>query len=65
MAANDTADENIIVTPSESWNDQEKLVKDGVASALSENKVDAIICVAGGWAGGNASHKGKLCSRIF
>ena len=26
---------------------------------LKEDKVDAVICVAGGWAGGNAASKGR------
>jgi hypothetical protein len=29
-----------------------------VASLLNGEKVDAVICVAGGWAGGNAASKG-------
>jgi hypothetical protein len=29
-----------------------------VASLLNGEKVDAVICVAGGWAGGNAVSKG-------
>lgn len=29
-----------------------------VGSLLSGEKVDAVICVAGGWAGGNAASKG-------
>jgi hypothetical protein len=27
----------------------------GVAAALAGGKVDAVLCVAGGWAGGNAA----------
>lgn len=34
---------------------QEAQVLDGVKAALADNKLDAVICVAGGWAGGNAS----------
>lgn len=34
-----------------------------VSQLLGGNKVDAILCVAGGWAGGSAKAKGKLlCS---
>lgn len=33
----------------------------GLEGALGTDKVDAIINVAGGWAGGNAASKGKLC----
>lgn len=30
-----------------------------VATLLGEHKVDAIVCVAGGWAGGNCGSKGQ------
>lgn len=29
-------------------------------SVLGSDKIDAVICVAGGWAGGSSSSKGKL-----
>ena len=32
----------------------------GLESALKGDKVDAFINVAGGWAGGNAAHKGMV-----
>lgn len=35
-----------------------------VAQLLGEQKVDAILCVAGGWAGGNCSAKGQS-STVF
>ena len=31
-----------------------------MGEVLQDDKVDAIICVAGGWAGGNAASNGKL-----
>ena len=34
----------------------------GLESALKGDKVDAFINVAGGWAGGNAAHKGMFFS---
>lgn len=34
-------------------------VTSDVGKLLGEHKVDAIVCVAGGWAGGNSSSKGK------
>lgn len=36
---------------------QEVDILQQVGSILNGNKADAIICVAGGWAGGNAAHK--------
>lgn len=58
MAENDTADTNIIVNREENWVEQETSVLAKVESALNGEKLDAVICVAGGWAGGNAK-KGK------
>ena len=34
--------------------EQEADVNSKVGDLLGENKLDAILCVAGGWAGGNA-----------
>lgn len=42
-----------------SWTDQEQHVLTKVGDVLQENKLDAVICVAGGWAGGNAK-KGNI-----
>lgn len=42
-----------------------------VGELLKGSKLDAVICVAGGWAGGNAASKGEfkniivLCVLIF
>ncbi|XP_037050120.1 dihydropteridine reductase [Bradysia coprophila] len=54
MAENDTADANIIVNRDANWVEQETTVLAKVESALNGEKLDAVICVAGGWAGGNA-----------
>jgi len=56
-AANDAADDNVLVDFSAGIEAQhESIVKD-LESKLSGGKVDAVLCVAGGWAGGNASNK--------
>ncbi|KAK6635594.1 hypothetical protein RUM44_000848 [Polyplax serrata] len=55
LKANDEADANVLVKPEESWGDQEKSVLTGVKNILNNERVDAVICVAGGWAGGNAA----------
>ncbi|KAG8178730.1 hypothetical protein JTE90_025458 [Oedothorax gibbosus] len=57
MAHNEEAHANVIVKPSDSWKDQESEVLASVDEALNKEKVDALICVAGGWAGGNAASK--------
>jgi len=60
LVANEEASANIIVNPADTWADQEKAVADKVAEVLEGNKVDAVLCVAGGWAGGNAASKGTV-----
>ena len=55
LVANEEADANVVVQPAASWEEQEKAVATGVAAELGDSKVDAILCVAGGWAGGNAA----------
>lgn len=49
------ADANILVNRDADFVGQETQVIDSVKAALNDNKLDAVICVAGGWAGGNAS----------
>ena len=56
---NEQADANIVVKPSESWLNQEEEVLKGVDTVMGGEKLDAVLCVAGGWAGGNAGSKGK------
>ncbi|KAK7578103.1 hypothetical protein V9T40_010308 [Parthenolecanium corni] len=52
---NDIADVNIIVNINDGLVDQEGSVLNELKNHLKENVLDAVICVAGGWAGGNAS----------
>lgn len=54
LSENDSADLSIVVPRDGSWADQETEVIKKVGDALSGEKLDAVICVAGGWAGGNA-----------
>lgn len=55
MTENDQADFSIVVNRDSNWVDQEKDVLTKIGSQLNGEKLDAVICVAGGWAGGNAS----------
>lgn len=57
MKANDQADANVIVKPNSNWQEQEVDIMQQIGNILNGNKLDAIICVAGGWAGGNAANK--------
>jgi len=56
ISTNEKADCNVLVSLSAGWVEQEQGVASGVEEALGSSKVDAIINVAGGWAGGNASN---------
>lgn len=57
LMPNEQADANVVVKPSESWLNQEDEVLKGVESIIGGEKLDAVLCVAGGWAGGNAASK--------
>ncbi|KAL3312467.1 hypothetical protein Ciccas_008940 [Cichlidogyrus casuarinus] len=52
---NDQADETVVIKPSDSLTEQSKQVLAEAERVLGSNKVDAIVCVAGGWAGGNVA----------
>ncbi|XP_072942583.1 dihydropteridine reductase [Epargyreus clarus] len=52
---NESADVNITVPKDASWVQQEEHVVNELGTALQGQKVNAVICVAGGWAGGNAA----------
>ena len=54
LSENEHADVSIVVARDSSWVDQESEVIVKVGEALNGEKLDAVICVAGGWAGGNS-----------
>jgi len=59
---NEAADYNLLLTE-KTWAGQEnELTK--LDEQLQSEKLDAIFCVAGGWAGGNAASKGTNCSNV-
>ena len=57
LVKNDAADDNVIIENLSSWIDQHQEVVNGLDSVLGSEKIDALFCVAGGWAGGNAASK--------
>jgi dihydropteridine reductase len=60
MKENVNADANILVNPAESCTQQSEQIEAGLAPYCAEpsgGKLDAILNVAGGWAGGNAASK--------
>lgn len=58
LGVNEQADANVLVKPDTSMPEQESDVTSKVGDLLGEEKLDAIFCVAGGWAGGNAKGEG-------
>ncbi|EDV50585.1 dihydropteridine reductase [Drosophila erecta] len=54
LTENEQADVSIVVPRDAAWAAQEETVVSKVAESLAGEKLDAVICVAGGWAGGNA-----------
>lgn len=67
MVENKDASANIIVKMSDSFTEQTDQVTTDVGNLLGEQKVDAILCVAGGWAGGSAKAKSfyKNCDLMW
>ena len=59
---NEEADGNVLVKAVSAIIEQEREVFEQLLLILGKEKVDAIFCVAGGWAGGNAASKGDLQS---
>ncbi|XP_018591237.1 dihydropteridine reductase-like [Scleropages formosus] len=57
VTANEEANANVLVKLTESFTEQADQVTADVSQLLGEKKVDAILCVAGGWAGGSAKAK--------
>ncbi|KAJ2716187.1 hypothetical protein H4R19_000790 [Coemansia spiralis] len=56
LAANPDADDNVVVSAAaDGLSEQGARVEQDVATVLGDAKVDAVLCVAGGWQGGNAA----------
>ncbi|KAH9513288.1 hypothetical protein Btru_034553 [Bulinus truncatus] len=54
LLVNEHADVNVLVKSDATMPEQEAEVSAQVGQLLGDQKLDAILCVAGGWAGGNA-----------
>ncbi|XP_030385604.1 dihydropteridine reductase [Scaptodrosophila lebanonensis] len=54
LSENEKADVSIVVPRDSNWAEQESEIVGKVGETLNGEKLDAVICVAGGWAGGNA-----------
>ncbi|VVC32108.1 Short-chain dehydrogenase/reductase SDR,NAD(P)-binding domain [Cinara cedri] len=55
LQPNDKANSSLIVKPDVSLLEQESDLLKELGSILGSEKLDAVICVAGGWAGGNSN----------
>ncbi|KAG8453539.1 hypothetical protein GDO86_000245 [Hymenochirus boettgeri] len=67
ISENNSANANILVKLSDSFTEQSDQVSTAVEELLGSQKVDAILCVAGGWAGGSAKAKSfyKGCDQMW
>ncbi|GAB5592888.1 hypothetical protein Unana1_07788 [Umbelopsis nana] len=54
LVKNDSAKHNVLLNIDDSLEEQSKAALEGVSKALGTEKATAVLCVAGGWAGGNA-----------
>ncbi|XKL59598.1 hypothetical protein PGB90_000614 [Kerria lacca] len=63
----EAADANILVNKENSLEDQKTSVLEQLQSVLGKNKLDFVLCVAGGWTGGNVSSKNfaKNCELMW
>ncbi|KAG0168305.1 hypothetical protein DFQ28_009147 [Apophysomyces sp. BC1034] len=62
LVENTTADFNALVNVNDSVEIQAKNAHDALEKALNGKKLNALFCVAGGWAGGNAASAAFLSS---
>lgn len=58
LVKNDSAKHNVLLNIDASLEEQAKEALEGVSQALGSEKAAAVLCVAGGWAGGNAKSTG-------
>lgn len=65
LVPNEDADANVVVTELSDWVKQSEMVQGKVDELMAGNKLDAILCVAGGWAGGNAKSKSMFLRQII
>ena len=64
LVSNDQANHNIILSPQDTWEHQNSTVVSQLKTILGGDLVSAIVCVAGGWAGGNIASDGFFFSLI-
>ncbi|XP_044536726.1 dihydropteridine reductase isoform X1 [Gracilinanus agilis] len=67
VVENEEANASVIVKMTDSFTEQADQVTADVGKLLGDKKVDAILCVAGGWAGGSAKAKSlfKNCDLMW
>ncbi|VDO77772.1 unnamed protein product [Onchocerca flexuosa] len=60
LLKNEMADANVVVNKNASWTEQESSVLKSVGEILNGERLDAVLCVAGGWADGNANSENMI-----
>ncbi|VDK48869.1 unnamed protein product [Anisakis simplex] len=62
MYENEEANMNVTVPKDLSWKQQEDHIIGSLKPVLSNQSIDALLCVAGGWAGGDVSNEALINS---
>uniref|UniRef100_A0A2K6VDY7 Dihydropteridine reductase n=1 Tax=Onchocerca volvulus TaxID=6282 RepID=A0A2K6VDY7_ONCVO len=60
LLKNEMADANVVINKNSSWTEQESLVLKSVGETLNGEHLDAVLCVAGGWADGKVSSENMI-----
>eukprot|EP01062_Namystynia_karyoxenos_P062368 TRINITY_DN55260_c0_g1_i1.p2 TRINITY_DN55260_c0_g1~~TRINITY_DN55260_c0_g1_i1.p2 ORF type:complete len:291 (+),score=113.54 TRINITY_DN55260_c0_g1_i1:94-873(+) len=62
LSPSDKADTSVVVTTDAPWESTSKKVRDEVQAALGGEPLDAVVNVAGGWAGGGIKDDGTIAA---
>lgn len=64
LVENTEADFNTLTSTTGSLKEQGESIQNAISQVLGGEKLSAIFCVAGGWAGGNAHNKGTRPQKV-
>jgi dihydropteridine reductase len=64
LVENTEADFNTLTSTTGSLKEQGESIQNAISQVLGGEKLSAIFCVAGGWAGGNAHNKGTRLQKV-
>ncbi|KAI3646012.1 hypothetical protein MP228_008940 [Amoeboaphelidium protococcarum] len=62
--SNNEVDHNIVLDVSQSWDQHHDVVLKDLSQSWKDKKLSAVVCVAGGWAGGNLNNASELLKNV-